>query len=140
MSLHLIKLAVGVDDLSNLKALQTERRQSQPDGKLRHFTRHMPRRGNEILDGGSIYWVVRGFVAVRQRIVALEEADGRRKDKRCALVLDPKLVATELQPRRPHQGWRYLTSDQAPKDLAGKSAKARLPPRLAAELRELGLL
>ncbi|MBM3503464.1 MAG: DUF1489 family protein [Alphaproteobacteria bacterium] len=138
--MHLLKLAVGVSDLDTLKALQSDRRRTQPDGKLRHFTRHPPRRADEVLDGGSIYWVIRGFVAARQRILAIEEADGRRADKRCALVLDPKVVATELQPRRPHQGWRYLEPAKAPKDIVGRRSKSRLPEHLAAQLRELGLL
>ena len=107
--------------------------------RLRHVTRHWPRRAAEILAGGSLYWVIKGAVRVRQPVVAIESAVGDASRKRCALVLDPALIRTEPQPRRPHQGWRYFGSADAPPDLeaAGSTDAA---PELAAELRALGLL
>ena len=89
-------------------------------GALFHETRHYPRRADEILDGGSIYWVVKGFVRVRQRIVRLERRASEERGRFCRIHLDPVLVRTELQPRRPHQGWRYLQDIDAPPDRAGR--------------------
>jgi hypothetical protein len=105
------------------------------------MTRNMPKRADEVLDGGSIYWVIKGYVRVRQRIKGFDWGVGRSGRKRCAIILDPKLVKTELMPQRPMQGWRYLDPDSAPRDLApGGKDMPELPPGMAEELRELGLL
>jgi hypothetical protein len=145
MSLHIIKIAVGIDDIPHLRRVQKDRlaiaRAAGAKPKLRHMTRMFPSRADEITDGGSIYWIVKGFVLVRQRIVAIEEVEANDHGKRCAFVLDPKLVPTVPQPRRPHQGWRYLKPEDAPVDARGGAADAKgLPPKLLAELRDLGLL
>lgn len=139
MTVHLLKLCVGIDDVDQLAGSQDRRIREM--GWLVHRTRHTPRRATEILDGGSIFWIIKGFVQVRQRIVGIHrmtDEDGRTY---CLLERDPALVRTELQPRRPHQGWRYLEPPDAPRDLpAGAYAGSPLPPDMAAELRELGLL
>lgn len=145
MSLHLLKLCVGVDTVDELKRFQAERlRQLRARGEpaeLRHLTFQVPRRAEEVLDGGSLYWVVKGFIRVRQRIVRIDELETPVNGKRCALVFSPELVRTELQARRPHQGWRYLQPKDAPADLGPfGEADAALPPEMAAELRSLGLL
>jgi hypothetical protein len=137
MSLHIIKIAVGIDDIPHLRRVQKDRlaiaRAAGAKPKLRHMTRMVPSRADEITDGGSIYWIVKGFVLVRQRIVAIEEVEANDHGKRCAFVLDAKLV--------PHQGWRYLKPEDAPVDARGGAADAKgLPPKLLAELRDLGLL
>lgn len=145
MPLHIIKIAVGIDDIPHLRRVQKDRlaaaksRKEKP--RLRHMTRMFPSRADEITDGGSIYWIVKGFVLVRQRILAIEAVEANDHGKRCAFVLDPKLVPTLPQPRRPHQGWRYLKPDEAPADAKGGAADVKgLPPKLLAELRDLGLL
>ena len=108
---------------------------------LRHVTRNTPRRADEILDGGSIYWVFRGFIQVRQAIVDVAEHAAADGTPACALVLDPHVVRTELRPMRPFQGWRYLPTEKAPPDLGADGAEAGdLPPEMATELRALGLL
>jgi hypothetical protein len=139
MALHLIKLAVGVDDLSQLRRVQKERRRER--GRYVFYTRHLPRRREEILDGGSIYWVIKGYVRARERIlefIPVVEEDGERY---CLVRYDPRLVETVWQPRRPFQGWRYLLPGDAPPDRAGRGASEDdLPPRMAEELRALGLL
>ena len=145
MPLHIIKIAVGIDDIQHLRRVQKDRLALTKAGggkpKLRHLTRMFPSRADEITDGGSIYWIVKGFVLVRQRIVAIEEVEASDHGKRCAFVLDPKLVPTVPQPRRPHQGWRYLKPEDAPADAGGRAADGKgLPPKLLAELRDLGLL
>jgi hypothetical protein len=99
-----------------------------------------PRRAEAVLDGGSLYWVFKGLVLARQPILALEEVRGGDGILRCGLVLDPAVVRTEPQPRRPFQGWRYLKSEDAPRDLP-KTRKGDdpLPPALSAALANLGL-
>lgn len=139
MALHLIKLAVGVDDVPHLRKLQKERRRER--GRSVFYTRHMPRRREEILEGGSIYWVVKGYIRVRQRIlgfIPVVEDDGERYT---LVRYDPKLVETVWQPKRPFQGWRYLVPKDAPLDRpAGAGPEDALPAAMAEELRALGLL
>jgi hypothetical protein len=140
--LHLIKLSVGPKDVAQLAALQAERLASDPP--LRAWTRLVPKRRAELLDGGSIYWVVGGFVRVRQRLLAVEDAEWDDGTPCIALVLDPRLVPVAARPQKPFQGWRYLSPADAPADL-GEAAgaapgEAELPPRLRQELELLGLL
>lgn len=138
MTVHLIKMAVGIQDLDHLIEHRRKRRASEGEGPCRIRTRHMPRREAEVLDGGSIYWVIKGLVRARQRVlgfVPATEADGQRC---CILELDHELVPTEPQPHRPFQGWRYLAPTDAPPDRHG--AGGELPPTLVRELRALGLL
>lgn len=144
MALNLIKLSVGTDDPAHLAAVQARRlaesARSGGGGRLWHVTRNKPRRSAELLDGGSIYWVIKGRIQVRQRLVAVEadiDEDGRRF---CRLVLDPDLVETEAWPHRPIQGWRYLEAADAPPDRGTSGGSGQLPADIAAELRELGLL
>jgi hypothetical protein len=139
MALHLIKLAVGIDDVAHLRKMQKERRRER--GRYVFYTRHMPRRREEILDGGSIYWVIKGYVRVRERILGFTpvvEDDGERYT---LVRYDPKFVETVWQPKRPFQGWRYLAPKDAPTDRPAHAASEdRLPEALAEELRSLGLL
>ncbi len=137
MSLHLIKLSVGTDSIADLGAWQAARRKAW--GEVRHVTRMVPKRAGELLDGGSIYWVVKGEIQVRQRLVGIRPFTDDEGIKRCALVLDPDLVATECVPRGPFQGWRYFPAKDAPPDLSAGGAQD-LPPALRKELRALGLL
>lgn len=139
MTLHLIKLSVGTEDLEDMRRWQAERLRTT--GRLFHRTRMMPRRREELLSGGSIYWVVRGQVLARQRLTGIErvvDADGRPDTH---LLLGPHLIPTLPRPHRPFQGWRYLAAEDAPTDLADLPEGARdMPPAMAAELRALGLL
>lgn len=142
MPLHLIKLAVGVSDPDHLAEIQT-RRAVTVDGVTRIplHTRHVPKRAAEILDGGSLYWVVRGSVAVRQRILAIESAVDVEGGAFCLLQLDGERVPTVPTPYRPFQGWRYLEAGKAPRDMADVGGvEEELPPHLLAELRSLGLI
>ena len=137
--LHLAKLAVGIRDIAHLRRAQAARIEANPS--LRHYTRNVPRRATEVLEGGSIYWVVAGAILVRQRI--LDIAEDRWDDgSRCAaLVLDPALVQTEGQPTRAFQGWRYLEPADAPPDIAEHGLKPNsMPPALRSQLRALCLL
>ena len=145
MSQHLIKLSVGVKDVNHLARLQ-ERRLADAEGlgkipELKHVTRNTPKRAVEILKGGSIYWVIKGFIRARQPIIALrpvEREDGRPA---CAIVLKPGLIRTEIRSFRPFQGWRYFSIDDAPLDAPPyKEGQDEVPDEMAAELKGLGLL
>jgi hypothetical protein len=145
MSLHLIKLCVGSDSVEDLEEwiafkLDECRRAGLPVEQY-HTTRMVPTRAAEILDGGSLYWVVKGSVQCRQAITAIRPYTDTEGIGRCRLVLDPQVVRTEWQPRRAFQGWRYLKPEDAPADLgADRAALAEMPPKLRRELAELGLL
>ncbi len=139
--LHVMKLAVGIRDKAHLAAFQAERAGANPP--LRHRTRNMPRRAAEIVEGGSIYWVVAGALVIRQRIIDIAE-DCWEDGTACAgLFLDPSLVPVAGRTVKPFQGWRYLAAEDAPPDLrAGERAAGddALPPALRRELRHLCLL
>ena len=138
MTLHLIKLSVGSESVESLAAWQAER--LRRNGRLWHGTRMMPRRRDALLDGGSIYWVIRGLVLARQPIVGLErEVDGEGRPF-TLILLAPGLVRVVPRPHRPFQGWRYLDPGDAPPDLESAGAEAEMPPEMLRELKELGLL
>jgi len=137
---HLLKLCVGADSVEDLESWQISQRGRWPAGTAVHVTRMWPKREAEITDGGSLYWVIKGVVQARQRILRLEEITGADGIRRCALVLDAAVMRTEPVPRRPFQGWRYLPFDEAPRDLAkGRTREAALPPDLARALADIGL-
>lgn len=146
MTLHLIKLCVGCDAIEELAAWQVERlKQMKAEGvkpELFHRTFQTPKRRDELLAGGSLYWVIKGIVAVRQKLLDLREGIKPDGTPCCLLILDRKLVPVRPVPRRAFQGWRYLSGDEAPEDLAGRKADglARMPPKLRRELAELGLI
>ena len=137
--LHMMKLAVGIRDIAHLRELQARRLAADPP--LRHLTRSFPRRAAEILDGGSIYWVIAGAVVVRQRITAITESAYEDGSACAALHFDPRLVPVAGRPTRAFQGWRYLAADAAPQDLtkSGRGAN-ELPESLRRDLQYLGLL
>jgi hypothetical protein len=142
MALHLIKLCVGCDSVEDLAAWIEQRQKAKRRRGGRpehvHVTRMVPRRISELLDGGSLYWVIKGTVQARQRLLDIQPFVDSDGIGRCRLVLEPKLIRTEWQPRRPFQGWRYLSANDAPRDLK-KGSGDDLPAALRAELAELGL-
>ncbi len=143
--LNLIKLSVGTEDVSGLLEWQktvAPRNQAAGFGSIvTHTTRMWPRREKELLDGGSIYWVIKGVVLCRQRILDLQERRGADGIRRCAIVLDPQMQRTYPQPRRAFQGWRYLEQADAPDDLGpAQAGEAELPLPLQTALAEIGVL
>jgi hypothetical protein len=145
MALHLIKLCVGAETVEDLTSWQDEvmvrnvaaGRPSLPT----HVTRMWPKRADELLAGGSLYWVFKGLVLCRQRILSLDPRQGEDGIQRCVITLDPDAIRTRPQPRRPFQGWRYLRPEDAPRDLAARPGEdADLPPELLSELADLGVL
>jgi len=146
MTLHLIKLSVGTDSIEDLEdwiklKLKEKRKRGEKKPERIHTTRMVPKRAEELLDGGSIYWVIRGEILCRERILAVRPFVDREGVGRCQLVLDPKCVPVQPRPFRAFQGWRYLTVKDAPPDLDRSAPGARnMPETLRRELRELGLL
>jgi len=145
MTVHLIKLCVGVDNVAELLAWQAERLDSlRRQGKMSelcHRTMQTPRRRDEILNGGSLYWVIRGVILVRQRVLDLRHDVKDDGVACCGIVLDPELIGTRPQARRAFQGWRYLDAADAPQDLRAFDARdADMPPGMREELRELRLI
>lgn len=134
---HLVKLCVGTDSVEDLRAWQAsksaERTAAGQDPRPRHVTRMWPRRGVELVEGGSLFWVIRGVILVRQRIEALDPVTGADGITRCGIVLAPDLIRVEPRSRRPFQGWRYLSAADAPADLAPSRASE---PVLPADLRD----
>jgi hypothetical protein len=145
MPLHLLKLCVGCDSVEDLEGWIAERlasaRRARRPAEHRHTTRMVPKRADEIVAGGSLYWVIRGSVQARQRLLEIRPFRDKDGVGRCHLVLEPKVVTTDWQPRRAFQGWRYLEAKDAPRDLPSSRAGLRaLPPELRRSLAELGLL
>jgi hypothetical protein len=144
MTLNLIKLCVGCDSVSDLegwvaqKLKEKKRRKQQPEHI--HTTRMMPKRAAELI-GGSLFWVIRGQVSCREKIVDIRPTTGKDGIRRCQIVMDGKIVPVEPKPYRAFQGWRYYDAAGVPRDLSrvGKGV-ARMPEPLRRELRELGLL
>ncbi len=140
-TIHLVKLCVGAARVEDLEAWQARRRRETGLTEPRHVTRMWPRREAELLNGGALYWVFRGAILARQRILALEETIGQDGVRRCAIVLDRALIRTRPAPRRAFQGWRYLPPEDAPADLPGRRAGDDiLPAPLSAELAAIGIL
>ena len=145
MSLHLVKLCVGCDSVADLedwireKLKEKKRRRQKPEHI--HTTRMVPKRGEELIDGGSLYWVVRGQIACRERILDIRPFTDKDGIGRCRIVLDGKVVLVEPRSRAAFQGWRYLEAKDAPRDLSRAApGAARMPETMRRELRELGLL
>ena len=145
MSLHLIKLCVGCETVSDLEEwIEENRAHHRRLGRAyeqTHTTRMMPKRLDALLDGGSLYWVIKGQIACRQRLLCVRPFTDGEGIGRCHLVLEPVVVAVQPRPCRPFQGWRYLERSDAPRDL-GRAAGdiAAMPEAMRRELADLGLL
>lgn len=139
-TVNLVKLCVGAESPDDLALWQAQRLRQNPSRPLRHVTRMWPKRGDEILNGGSLYWVFKGSILVRQPITALEEVIGEDGIRRCGIIFENRLIRTYAMPRRPFQGWRYLSVEDAPDDLPeGREHEDALPAELADALSDMGL-
>ena len=144
MTLHIIKLCVGAESIEDLAQWQAKRiREQKKRGvkkpTLMHVTRMTPKRKDEVLDGGSLYWVIKGQIAVRQKLLDLKPTT-KNGTPHCGLVYDKALVPVRPRPRRAFQGWRYLEAREAPPDIAEIKGAKNLPENLKRELAALGLL
>jgi hypothetical protein len=147
MSLHLIKLCVGCESIEDLAGWQAERlkqrrRAGEKKPQLFHRTFQTPKRREELLDGGSLYWVIKGLIQVRQPLLDITEGTKEDGTPCCLLILKNELVPVRPTPRRAFQGWRYLDGEEAPEDLKRGAAGGivAMPPKLRKQLAELGLL
>ena len=145
MSLHLLKLCVGCDSIEDLDEWIAHRlKEARRAGRKLvhgHVTRMIPKRAEELVDGGSLYWVIRGEILCRERLLAIRPFTDKDGIGRCRLVMDGKLHLVQPRPFRAFQGWRYLAAKDAPKDLDRAAPGARnMPEQMRRELRELGLL
>lgn len=137
--INLIKLSVGTESVEGLEDWQ-QMRAAANDGLCRHVTRMWPKREPEIMQGGSIFWVIKGVIQARQPILRLDEVIGEDGIRRCAIVMNPGLIRTQHALKRPFQGWRYLTPADAPADLPeGKIHEEPMPAELSAALAEIGV-
>jgi hypothetical protein len=145
MPLNLIKLAVGCDSVKELKGwvaerMKTAKKKGLPQRHI-HITRMTPKRVEELLAGGSLYWVIRGEIAAREKLIAIEPFRDRDGIGRCRLVMQPKVIPVMQRPMRAFQGWRYFAQSDVPPDLGSAGAGiAAMPEPLRRELRDLGLL
>lgn len=143
MTVHLVKLCVGVESVQDLVDWQnariSERRKKKKPLELVHVTRMMPKRIDELLDGGSLYWVIKGHIAARHRLIDFRQVS-KNGVPHCGIVYDPELIQTERRFRSPFQGWRYLDVGDAPADARELKGGKNLPEALKIELAELGLL
>lgn len=145
MPLHLIKLCVGCESVKELEGWIRQRirdkRKRGGKGEHIHITRMVPKRAAELLDGGSLYWVIRGQIMCREAIKDVRPFVDKDGIGRCGLVIGPKVILVEPRPYRAFQGWRYLTDGDAPRDLDRAAPGAReMPEEMRRHLRELGLL
>ncbi|MEN3791200.1 DUF1489 domain-containing protein [Fulvimarina sp. MAC3] len=140
MALNLLKLSVGSETVEGLEDFVAQRMQGAGTDYTWHQTRMVPKRKSELLDGGSIYWVIKGQILARQVLLDIEPFTDDAGVGRCRFILDPVLVRTERHPKRPFQGWRYLKSEEAPPDLAFSGEEDGLPSEMRDELSDLGIL
>ncbi len=133
-SVHLLRPAVGVTDLDHLRQVMKTRGDERCI-----YTRNIPKRADELLEGGSVYWIISRKIQARQLLTSIVKDEDDQGRAFCRIYLDGKVVPVEPWPRRPHQGWRYLKPEDAPPDLR-EGETGDMPPEMIAELRELGLL
>jgi hypothetical protein len=142
--INLVKLCVGIDSLAHLESYRadtSERARIQgADDLTTHVTRMWPKRSDELLNGGSLYWVIKGVILARQRILRFEERFGADGIRRCAIIMAPEIIKTQAAMRRPFQGWRYLKVEDAPPDLAAnREHDDKLPREMDLALAAIGL-
>ena len=143
-SLHILKLCVGCSSIAELvdwiSDASARDRHTDRSGGILHTTRIVPKRVDEILGGGSLFWVIKGQIACRQRILDIQPFTDVDGIGRCHLVLKPLVITVEPRPFRAFQGWRYLEQKNAPPDIAHESGIVEMPEALRRELAGLGLL
>ncbi|WP_310619483.1 DUF1489 family protein [Flexibacterium corallicola] len=144
MTLHLVKLCVGVESVEQLQSYIEQRQilalaEGRSDAQV-HTTRMVPTRREEILDGGSLYWVIKGNIQARQKIIDIHAYKDGAGKKCCDIIMEPHLVLTQMNPRRPFQGWRYLKGSEAPADISSAVITEDIPEAMRRELQNLCLV
>jgi len=143
MSINMIKLSVGSLSIQTLAAWQksvaVRRAAEGMPAYADHITRMSPKRKDELLADGSIYWVIKGIIQCRNKILDLAETHTQDGRKACRIVLAPKLIPVVPTPKRAFQGWRYLKLEDTPQDLSALGDAEHLPPSLREKLVQLGV-
>ena len=137
MTMHMVKLCVGAESMDDMIAWQARQMRTLPYPV--HHTRAYPKQAEALLNGGSIYWVVRRAIRFRQRIIDICKVEGEDGRAMCQLHFDPDLIQTYAQPKRPFQGWRYLKPNDAPRDLRSGERACDIPPDLDTALKAAGV-
>ena len=144
MTIHLLRVAVRVHSIADLRRKQDERLQErlkQGETRLYTFTRNLPKRVDDLIDGGCIYWIIKKYIRVRQRILGVERHVNGEGRSYCAIQIDPDPIQVVARRQKSFQGWRYLKPDDIPLDLdISKSQVTDMPTEMTDELRELGLI
>ena len=143
LKIHLIRMAAGIASLGELRQRQLDRiSKSGKSGKLYAFTRNMPKKVNELTEGGSIYWVIKRFIRARQMIISIEKQTNEEGRAFCAIHLDTELVPVMPRRQKSFQGWRYYKDEETPSDIdrSGASNFEDIPPEMVQELKELCLI
>ncbi|MEM7618847.1 MAG: DUF1489 domain-containing protein [Pseudomonadota bacterium] len=144
MSIHLVKLCVGIESVDHLKqSIQSRFKQEKlksANAQLFHTTRMIPKKGPELINDGSLYWVIKGHIQARQKILDIQPFQDNEGIKRCNIIVDKKLVLTQWHPRSAFQGWRYLYGEDAPQDMSDNILEANLPIQMRKDLMELRLI
>ena len=116
--MNIVKLAVGINSVKDLKSRQEVKRKQY--GNNTHITRLFPKKYSELINSGSMYWVINGFISVRQKIIDIKKVEHDDGVNYCHIILDKKLFETQVIRMRPFQGWRYLSIEKTPQDLSDK--------------------
>ena len=144
MTIHLLRMAVGIESIANLKQIQSDRliqSRVSNEKKLYTITRNFPKKVEDLLDGGSIYWVIKKYIRVRQSILGIERRKNKDGKPYCAIQIDPILNQVIARRQKAFQGWRYLKAEDKPIDLQISGEKViNMPVEMVDELRELGLI
>ena len=130
----MLKLCVGAEDVRDLERWQTRLMKTRKAPV--HQTRMVPKQIDSLLDGGSIYWVIKGIIQVRQTFSDIRVIEDRNLRKACELEFEPELIAVDPTPKRPFQGWRYLKPSEAPADVRSGTGGSDIPPELHAKLKD----
>ncbi len=139
--INLIKLCVGINSIEHLIEVRKKRREqglARYENYDVHRTRMMPKKRDEIINKGSIYWVINGQIQCRQLIVDLQKQIDEEGKSCCDIVMDKKIIRTIWQPKQAFQGWRYLKPSDAPADLDARADKENM--EIVAQLSKLGLI
>ncbi len=146
---NLIRTAVGIGSLAELAEVQEHfRTMTSAEGRKAVIvtTRNKPTRENDLLNGGSVYWIIRNVIRARQAVIDIQVAQDEEGRNFCQIFLDPTIMLVHPVDHRAIQGWRYLPPERAPADAGRYDASAdtgesdNIPPEMESELKALGLL
>ena len=145
MYANFLRTGVGVESIEHLYEIQHGHRQIKFNGENHAylFTRRTPTRANDLINGGSVYWIIKRQICARQTIADIQTLKDEDDKPFCHVIMNQQIYLTQPVAHKHIQGWRYLSPEKAPKDIGLFTPNNRpddIPPELAAELAEAGLL